>query len=61
MSIAQGRVFVFNSGRKGQINICPRVSLLEDMDVLRIMVADGSVVREIYISLILLNVTSINL
>jgi hypothetical protein len=40
MSIAQGHVFGFSSSQKGPTNGCQEVNH-EDMDNLRIMIADG--------------------
>jgi hypothetical protein len=61
MSIAQGRVFEINCSQKGPINIHPKVNRLENTGILIIKVSDGIIVRVICITLILLNITYINL
>jgi hypothetical protein len=61
MSIAQGRTYGLNLSREGPRKICPNVNRLEDTGILRINVADLIIAGVIYISLILLNLTHINL
>jgi hypothetical protein len=43
-SVDQGRVLGLNSGPVAPINICPKVSHYEGMNILRTEVADGIVV-----------------
>jgi hypothetical protein len=59
MSTAQGRICGLNSSRKGAINECPKLNPYEDVDILRIKVADGITEWVSYMLLILLHLTYI--
>jgi hypothetical protein len=45
MSIVQGRVIELSSSREVSINICPIALRYEDMEVVRVAVSDGTIVR----------------